>query len=95
MRRESRESTYETRCCLLIGSDIVRARVEWIVLDLDLLWLVLSGTSSKNEMSCMTCPEGESMECLLVRRGETVTARVDFSMVQIGKKYFSIGSSYW
>ena len=65
------------------------------MLDLDLLWLVLSGTSSKNEMSCITCPEGESREYLEVRRGETVTASVDFSMVQIGRKDSSMGFSYW
>jgi hypothetical protein len=52
------------------------------VLDLDLVpLLLLSGTSSKNEMSCMTCPLGLSIECLGVNRGETLTAREDFSMI--------------
>jgi hypothetical protein len=71
---------------LFIGSEIVRASVEWTILDRDLMPLsLLSGTSSKKEMLCMTCPAGESwesMECLDVNRGERVTARVDFSMTQ-------------
>lgn len=55
-----------------------------MVLDLDLVpLLLLSGTSSKNEISCITCPAGLSIECLDVNRGETVTARVDFSMGQV------------
>ena len=76
--------TYETRCGLLIGSDIVLVSVECIVFERERL--LLRGTSSKNEMSCMTCPAGLSRECLDVNRGETVTARVlDFS-IAIGRK---------
>jgi hypothetical protein len=62
---------------------MVLASVECMVLDLDLL--LLRGTSSKNEMSCMMCPAGLSIECLDVNLGETVTARVDLSMMIVRK----------
>ena len=86
MQRKKGIPTYETRCCLLIGSDIVLASVEWMVLVLvlerDLVsLLLLCGTSSKKDISCMTWPADESTECLEVRLGEFVGDRVDFSMI--------------
>lgn len=67
-----------------------------MVLDLDLvLLLLLVGKSSKKEMSCMTCPPGESIECLGVNSGEEVGVRVDFSMFQPGRNDFLNVSCYW